>query len=94
MVDQLFSGPCVAIEVRAEKAVSAFRELCGPSDPAVAKHIRPDTLRAKFGTDRLKNAVHCTDLAEDGTLEVRGGRRAVVIILIILIEIDTNNTLV
>ena len=25
--------------------------------------------RAKFGIDRVKNAVHCTDLPEDGTIE-------------------------
>jgi hypothetical protein len=25
--------------------------------------------RAKFGLDRVRNAVHCTDLPEDGTLE-------------------------
>lgn len=26
---------------------------------------------AKFGFDRVKNAVHCTDLPEDGVLEVK-----------------------
>jgi len=27
--------------------------------------------RARFGSDRVKNAVHCTDLPEDGVLEVK-----------------------
>jgi nucleoside-diphosphate kinase len=45
--------------------------MCGPHDPEIAKHLKPNTLRAKFGYDRVRNAVHCTDLPEDGTLEVR-----------------------
>ena len=69
MVDQLTSGCCVALEIRQENVVNAFRELCGPLDPAVAKHLRPNTLRAHFGQDRVNNAVHCTDLPEDGMLE-------------------------
>jgi nucleoside diphosphate kinase len=36
----------------------------------IARHIRPRTLRALYGKDKMKNAVHCTDLAEDATLEV------------------------
>jgi hypothetical protein len=27
-------------------------------------------LRALYGKDKVKNAVHCTDLAEDASLEV------------------------
>lgn len=51
--------------------MQAVREMCGPHDPEIAKHLKPNTLRAKFGYDRVRNAVHCTDLPEDGTLEVR-----------------------
>ena len=36
--------------------------LCGPHDPEMAKTVRPKSLRAVFGKDRVKNAVHCTDL--------------------------------
>lgn len=39
-------------------------------DPEVARLIKPNTIRAKFGIDRTRNAVHCTDLPEDGILEV------------------------
>ena len=49
--------------------MSAFREFVGPHDPEIGRHIRENTLRAKFGVDRVKNAVHCTDLPEDGILE-------------------------
>jgi len=69
MVDELTSGPCVAMEVRQENAVQSFRQVVGPSDPEIARALRPTTLRAKYGADRVHNAVHCTDLAEDGVLE-------------------------
>ena len=69
MVDQMTTGPCIVLEVRQENAVKAFRDLAGPSDPEIAKNLRPHTLRARFGVDKARNAVHCTDLPEDGTLE-------------------------
>ncbi|XP_053391011.1 nucleoside diphosphate kinase 7-like [Mercenaria mercenaria] len=70
MVLELTSGPCIALEVRAQNAPTAFREMSGPADPEIARHLRPRTLRALFGQDKVKNAVHCTDLPEDGLLEV------------------------
>jgi nucleoside-diphosphate kinase len=70
MVGQLCTGPSLVLEVRQENAVDSFRKLVGPHDPEGAKHLRPATLRAKFGIDRVKNAMHCTDLPEDGLLEV------------------------
>ncbi|KAF4670964.1 hypothetical protein FOL46_000530 [Perkinsus olseni] len=69
-VTELSGGPSLALEVRQESAVEAFRKLVGPHDPQIAKALRPATLRAAFGLDRVKNAVHCTDLEEDGQLEV------------------------
>uniref|UniRef100_A0A8D0GJ58 Nucleoside diphosphate kinase-like domain-containing protein n=1 Tax=Sphenodon punctatus TaxID=8508 RepID=A0A8D0GJ58_SPHPU len=39
--------------------------------PEIARHLRPGTLRALFGKNKIQNAVHCTDLPEDGVLEVQ-----------------------
>jgi nucleoside-diphosphate kinase len=33
--------------------------------------VRQNSIRAKFGIDKIQNAVHCTDLPEDGILEVQ-----------------------
>ena len=66
ITEHMTTGPCIVLEVRQENAVKAFRDLAGPSDPEIAKNLRPNTLRARFGTDKIKNAVHCTDLPEDG----------------------------
>ena len=70
MVEHLSCGPCIALEIRQENAVKSFRQLCGPMDPEIAKNLRPNTIRAKYGKDRVMNGIHCTDLEEDGVLEV------------------------
>lgn len=76
MVGEVTSGPCIAIEV-ADKSgqpsgdvTEHFRELCGPIDPDIARALRPKSLRAKFGASKVRNGLHCTDLPEDGELEV------------------------
>ena len=33
MVDELTSGPCIVMEIRAQNAPQAFREMTGPADP-------------------------------------------------------------
>lgn len=71
MVEELTLGPCIAMEITGEDAHAKFRDFVGPSDPEIARHLRSHTLRARFGVDKVKNAVHCTDLPEDGPLEVQ-----------------------
>ncbi len=78
MVDELTSGPCIALEVAPkagatmsyEELHAKWRSLCGPLDPELARLLRPGSLRAQFGATRVRNGVHCTDLTEDGPLEV------------------------
>jgi len=73
MVEEISSGICLALEVTAPhggECVSEFRELAGPVDPQIGRQVRPGTLRAKYGRNKDKNAVHATDLPEDGVLEV------------------------
>lgn len=71
-VDHFTTGPCIAMELTSphtEDIVSKFREAAGPWDVEMAKELKPQTIRAKFGIDRVRNAVHCTDLVDDGVLE-------------------------
>ena len=68
-IEHFISGPSIVLEIRQQNVVKTFREMVGPCDPEIAKYLRPETIRAKFGLDRVRNAVHCTDLPEDGTLE-------------------------
>mmetsp|Transcript_84490 Transcript_84490/g.262343 ORF Transcript_84490/g.262343 Transcript_84490/m.262343 type:complete len:342 (+) Transcript_84490:81-1106(+) len=71
MIGELASGVSLAMEVRSttEDAVTKLRDLCGPYDVEIARHLRPNTLRARLGRDAVHNTVHCTDLPEDGVLE-------------------------
>ena len=69
MCKEITTGPVIVMEIRQENVVEKLRELVGPVDPVLAKHIRPNTIRALFGSNRVHNAVHCTDLAEDGIIE-------------------------
>ena len=49
--------------------VPLLREFCGPPDAKIAAAIRPGTLRARFGANKIQNAIHCTDLDTDGAFE-------------------------
>lgn len=68
-VSQLSQGLCMAMEIRSENAVATFRQTCGPWDIDMAKELYPDSIRGRFGINRIQNAVHCTDLPQDGALE-------------------------
>jgi len=71
LVDCMCSGPCLAMEIRAEDGVvEKARELAGPHDVDMAKYLRPSSLRARLGKDNSSNGVHVTDLDEDGEREV------------------------
>jgi nucleoside-diphosphate kinase len=67
----MITSPCVALEVRAEEAVATFRQTAGPWDVEMAKELRPGTLRAIYGQDRVRSGVHCTELEGDGAAECR-----------------------
>ncbi len=70
IIEHCSAGPCLALEVRQENCVEMLRALFGPYDPTIAKELRPDSLRARYGLNRVKNVAHVTDLEEDGSLEV------------------------
>jgi len=75
MVSELCGGPCIALEVSSPDAgdncVMNFKKcVAGPRDPVIAKELAGDSIRAIFGHDKVRNAIHCTDLPEDTTLEL------------------------
>ncbi|KAL1423873.1 hypothetical protein MTO96_020674 [Rhipicephalus appendiculatus] len=74
MVQQLCSGPCLAMEIRSssnpENSALHFKELVGPADPVLARRLYPDSLRAEVGRDAHRNGLHCTDVPEDSRIEV------------------------
>jgi nucleoside-diphosphate kinase len=73
MMTHLTSGAVLALVLSSGSGdvVEAFREVCGPDDPEVARALRPKSLRAMYGMSRERNAVYCTDLPDDGRLECK-----------------------
>jgi len=59
------SDVCTGMELVHESAVGNFRDILGPTDAAAAKSEMPGSLRAMFGTDVLRNAVHGSATAAD-----------------------------
>ncbi|XP_026738827.1 nucleoside diphosphate kinase 7-like [Trichoplusia ni] len=74
MCIHLAEGKCIALEVKCTdpslNCVCEFRKLCGPRDPDLCRQLYPDSIRAQYGKTIVHNAVHCTDLPEDGENEV------------------------
>ena len=59
IVEFITSGPIVAMALRGENAILRWREAMGPTWPPDACKTHPESIRARFGSDRCgANAVH------------------------------------
>lgn len=67
LVEFMTSGPVVAMALEGESAVSRCREIMGATNPAEAA---PGTIRALYGDDMTKNAVHGSDSAASAAREI------------------------
>ena len=67
LVKFMTSGPCVVMAIEGENAVAKYREVMGATD---SKKAAPGTIRAKYGTDIEKNAVHGSDSPDNAKLEL------------------------
>ncbi|XP_075457712.1 nucleoside diphosphate kinase homolog 5 [Ascaphus truei] len=65
------SGPIIAMALGRYKAISYWNELIGPSNSLKAKESHPDSLRAIYGTDDLRNAVHGSYCYTSAEREIR-----------------------
>lgn len=67
LVNFMTSGPVIAFVLEKKEAVSAYRELMGATDPAKAA---PGTIRALYGQNIERNAVHGSDSPENARREI------------------------
>lgn len=67
LVDFITSGPLVAAVLEGPRAVSAFRQLAGATDPVNAA---PGSLRADFGLEVQQNIVHGSDSVDSAKREI------------------------
>lgn len=62
------SGRVLVVMVSGENAVNKVRELVGATNPAEAKE---GTIRALYGTDKTRNAIHASDSLESARAELK-----------------------
>lgn len=43
-----------------QDVIERLVSLAGPDDPATAKKVSPNSIRAKLGIDRIRNAIYCS----------------------------------
>jgi nucleoside-diphosphate kinase len=68
LVDFITGGPVVVAKVSGDSAISLWRELMGPTDPADAP---PGTIRGDFASVITENVVHGSDSPESAARELK-----------------------
>ncbi|XP_059168093.1 nucleoside diphosphate kinase homolog 5-like [Physella acuta] len=71
LVAYMSSGPIVALMLARDQAISYWRELIGPTNALKAKQTHPECLRAIYGTDDQRNALHGSDSFSSSQRELR-----------------------
>ena len=69
LVEFITGGPLVAIVVEGTRAISAFRQLAGGTDPV--EKATPGTIRGEFGLEVQYNLVHGSDSPESAEREIK-----------------------
>jgi nucleoside-diphosphate kinase len=69
LLEFITSGPVLAAVVEGPRAIAAFRQLAGGTDP-VAK-ATPGTIRGDFGLETQYNLVHGSDSPESAEREIK-----------------------
>ena len=63
----MVSGPVIAMVLEKENAIADLRELMGATD---SKKAKEGTIRARYGTDIERNAVHGSDSPDSARFEI------------------------
>jgi nucleoside-diphosphate kinase len=69
LLEFITSGPLVAAVVEGPRAIAAFRQLAGGTDP-VEKAV-PGSIRGDFGLETQFNLVHGSDSPESAAREIK-----------------------
>lgn len=68
LLEFITSGPVVAAVVEGPRAIAAFRQLAGGTDPV--EKATPGTIRGDFGLETQFNLVHGSDSPESAAREI------------------------
>ncbi|WP_328611832.1 nucleoside-diphosphate kinase [Amycolatopsis sp. NBC_00345] len=69
LLEFITSGQVVALAVEGPRAIAAFRQLAGGTDPV--EKATPGTLRGDFGLETQYNLVHGSDSPESAERELK-----------------------
>ena len=69
LLEFITSAPVVAAVVEGERAVAAFRQLAGGTDPV--DKATPGSIRGDFALETQSNLVHGSDSAESAAREIK-----------------------
>ena len=69
LLEFITSGPVLAAVVEGPRAIAAFRQLAGGTDPV--EKATPGTIRGDFGLETQFNLVHGSDSAESAAREIK-----------------------
>ncbi|XP_068182286.1 nucleoside diphosphate kinase homolog 5 [Antennarius striatus] len=65
------SGPIIAMTLARHNAIAHWKSIMGPQNSKEARQIHPQSLRAKYGTNELKNALHGSETMYDAVREIK-----------------------
>ena len=68
LLDFITSGPVVAAIVQGPRAITAFRQIAGGTDPV--EKATPGTIRGDFGLETQLNLVHGSDSTDSAKREI------------------------
>ncbi|XP_074647513.1 nucleoside diphosphate kinase homolog 5-like [Tubulanus polymorphus] len=71
LVAYMSKGPIIPMVIAKEGAISHWRTLIGPTNTLKARQTHPDCLRAIYGTDDQRNALHGSDCFSSAEREIR-----------------------
>lgn len=69
-VDFLISDVVAAFEVVSQDCINKLKDIVGNADPQKARAEHPKSIRAQFGEDSIKNAVHSSESASSAVKEI------------------------
>ena len=70
IMEMVLEGPSMRYLIAGTNSIDLVRKACGPTDSVEAKKIAPDSIRAKYGKDKCRNAVHASDSEENALREI------------------------
>ncbi|KAJ3330187.1 Thioredoxin domain-containing protein 3 [Blyttiomyces sp. JEL0837] len=71
LTNWMSSAPIYALVLEKDHAITAWRELAGPTNSNKAREEKPDSIRAIYGTDGSQNAVHGSDSPNSAEREIK-----------------------